>query len=85
MLTPTKANGHILEFACNICGPQHIDFSSRTNEGCMLYSKELQAGTIDLMQAPRNTTPTSPISSIPPCPALMLNALNADTTEQYTS
>jgi ribosomal protein S27E len=31
MLTPTKANGHLLELNCNICGIKQIDFSNRTN------------------------------------------------------
>lgn len=67
MLTPTKANGHILEFSCVICGPQQIDFSARQNEECMLYSKELQVGISFTMQGPRSTCPISTTSSTPPC------------------
>ena len=46
MLTPIKANGYMLEFNCVSCGPQSVDFSQRTNDDCMLYSKELQVGKL---------------------------------------
>jgi hypothetical protein len=55
MLVPQKANGHILELLCHTCGPQTIDFSSRVDEDCMLYSKELHVGTFLIIKARRST------------------------------
>jgi DNA-directed RNA polymerase subunit RPC12/RpoP len=45
MMAPIQANGNLLEFNCQTCGIQEIDFSKRYNEDCLLYSKELQTCT----------------------------------------
>ena len=45
MMAPLRANANSLEFCCQTCGVQEVDFTERYNEDCLLYSKELQACT----------------------------------------
>ena len=67
IMSPAKANSDLLEFACQTCGNQQIDFSQRQGEDCLLYTKELQKRNSPPTQTPRSTCPTRPTSSTPPC------------------
>lgn len=67
IMSPARANGSLLEFSCQTCGSQEIDFALRFNEDCLLYTKELQKRTPPPTQTPRSTYQTTPTSSTPPC------------------
>ncbi len=43
IITPLRANGNSLEFTCQTCGTQDIDFTSRYHDDCILSNKELQS------------------------------------------
>lgn len=84
IMSPAKANGSLLEFSCQTCGNQEIDFSQRFNEDCLLYTKELQKRNPLLTQTPRSTSPTTPTSSTPPCSWSRSSAPSAATTRPST-
>lgn len=85
MMAPLRASGVSLEFQCQTCGVQEIDFSQRYNEDCLLYSKELQSCTPLSTQTPGRAAPMRPPSSTRLPRRCRLSALSAGTTGRFTS
>lgn len=85
MMTPLRANGNLLEFTCQTCGMQEIDFTNRYNEDCLLYSKELQSRKLHYTQNLTGKLLMRPTFSTLPCLSSKWSALNADMIEQYTA
>lgn len=47
LMKPFQSNGPQLDFICDKCKTKHpVDYSKKTGEDTLLYSKELQVGSL---------------------------------------
>ena len=55
LMRPSTFTSQLLDFTCDKCNKKvAVDYSKRTGEDSLLYSKELQAGPLLFIQVPAN-------------------------------